>query len=165
MKRILDISLFCFLTQVTIAQTWKFDLGSGPVAKGYTKVTPETKFNYATGFGFDQGSGVSSVQRKGKDALTCDFITGDKPFYFSVKLPEGNYDVKLILGDKEGISATTVRAECRRLFLQNVQTKKGEIVEKTFTSPDGKSIKRKVELFTWEKLDAVKDVKKAFGLK
>jgi S-adenosylmethionine synthetase len=40
-----------------------------------------------------------------------------------------------------------------------------EIVDKTFTSPDGKSIKKKVELFTWEKLDAVKEVKKVFGLK
>jgi len=40
-----------------------------------------------------------------------------------------------------------------------------QVVEKTFTSPDGKTIKKKVELFTWEKLDAVKDVKKVFGLK
>ena len=40
-----------------------------------------------------------------------------------------------------------------------------KVVEKTFTSPDGKTITKKVELFTWEKLDAVKDVKKAFGLK
>lgn len=40
-----------------------------------------------------------------------------------------------------------------------------ETVEKTFHSPDGKSIKKKVELFTWEKLDAVKEVKKVFGLK
>ena len=39
-----------------------------------------------------------------------------------------------------------------------------EIVEKVFTSPYGKSITKKVELFTWEKLDAVKDVKKVFGL-
>ena len=43
--------------------------------------------------------------------------------------------------------------------------RKNEIVEKTFFSPDGKSIKKKVELFTWEKLNAVKDVKKVFGLK
>jgi S-adenosylmethionine synthetase len=40
-----------------------------------------------------------------------------------------------------------------------------EVVEKTFTSPDGKSVTRKVELFTWEKLDYVSKVKKAFGLK
>ena len=43
--------------------------------------------------------------------------------------------------------------------------RKNEVIEKTFTSPYGKSIKKKVELFTWEKLDAVKDVKKVFGLK
>ena len=40
-----------------------------------------------------------------------------------------------------------------------------QIVEKIFKSPEGKTLKKKVELFTWEKLDAVKDVKKAFGLK
>ncbi len=43
--------------------------------------------------------------------------------------------------------------------------RKSETVEKVFHSPDGKSIKKKVELFTWEKLDAVKEVKKVFGLK
>jgi lysophospholipase L1-like esterase len=76
---------------------------------------------------------LQSVKRKAKDILQADFITSAKPFYFSVKLPEGNYDVKIILGDKEGTSATTVRAECRRLFFQNIKTKKGEIVEKIFT--------------------------------
>jgi S-adenosylmethionine synthetase len=40
-----------------------------------------------------------------------------------------------------------------------------QIVEKTFTSPDGKVVKKKVELFTWEKLDYVGKVKKAFGIK
>jgi S-adenosylmethionine synthetase len=43
--------------------------------------------------------------------------------------------------------------------------RKSEIVEKIFTSPDGKQVKRKVELFTWEKLDFVPKVKRAFGLK
>lgn len=43
--------------------------------------------------------------------------------------------------------------------------RKPEVVEKTFTEPGGKSIKKKVELFTWEKLDYVPKVKKAFGIK
>jgi S-adenosylmethionine synthetase len=43
--------------------------------------------------------------------------------------------------------------------------RKSEIVEKTFRSPDGKTITKKVELFTWEKLDYVGKVKNAFGLK
>ncbi len=42
--------------------------------------------------------------------------------------------------------------------------RKPETVAKTFVSPDGKVKKVNVELFTWEKLDKVKEVKKAFGL-
>jgi S-adenosylmethionine synthetase len=38
-------------------------------------------------------------------------------------------------------------------------------VNKTFKSADGKTKSMKVELFTWEKLDYVPKVKKAFGLK
>jgi S-adenosylmethionine synthetase len=43
--------------------------------------------------------------------------------------------------------------------------RKPEVVTKEFSSPDGKLVKKKVELFTWEKLDYVSRVKKAFSLK
>ena len=43
--------------------------------------------------------------------------------------------------------------------------RKPEVVTKEFSSPDGKILKKKVELFTWEKLDYVPKVKKAFGLR
>lgn len=43
--------------------------------------------------------------------------------------------------------------------------RKNEVVTKVFKTPDGKEKKVKVELFTWEKLDYVAKVKKAFGLK
>ena len=43
--------------------------------------------------------------------------------------------------------------------------RKPEVVTKEFATPDGKVVKKKVELFTWEKLDYVPKVKKAFGLK
>ena len=43
--------------------------------------------------------------------------------------------------------------------------RKNEVVTKEFKDPYGKIKKVKVELFTWEKLDAVKEVKKVFGLK
>lgn len=43
--------------------------------------------------------------------------------------------------------------------------KEHTVVEKIFKSPDGKVVKKKVELFTWEKLDYVSKVKKAFGIK
>jgi S-adenosylmethionine synthetase len=43
--------------------------------------------------------------------------------------------------------------------------RQAEIVEKTFTAPDGKTVKKKVELFTWEKLDYVRKIKQAFGIR
>jgi S-adenosylmethionine synthetase len=43
--------------------------------------------------------------------------------------------------------------------------RKPEVVTKEFSTPDGKVVKKKVELFTWEKLDYVPKVKKAFGIK
>src|SRR5882672_3242213 len=114
------------------SQSYKFDFGSGKAAPGYIRITPEAKFTYQTGYGFDQGSVVESVDRGG-NSLTGDFITSQKPFYFSIKLPDGNYDVKLLLGDSKGSSATTVRTECRRLMLENIRTKKGEISTQNFT--------------------------------
>ena len=43
--------------------------------------------------------------------------------------------------------------------------RKNEVVTKEFKGPDGKMEKFKVELFTWEKLDMVDKVKKAFKIK
>ena len=43
--------------------------------------------------------------------------------------------------------------------------RKCEVVEKTFTSHYHPTKKMKVELFTWEKLDKVDDIRKAFGIK
>lgn len=126
--------LLLFFPLVLLAQqtSFRFDFGSGSAAKDYIRITPGTKFNYQTGYGFDQGSMVESVDRGG-NALTGDYITSKNPFYFSVKLPDGNYDVKLLLGDTKGTSATTVRSECRRLMLENIKTAKGKIVPQTFT--------------------------------
>ena len=43
--------------------------------------------------------------------------------------------------------------------------RKPQVVKKTFVSPEGKVVTREVELFTWEKLDYVAKIKKAFNLK
>ncbi|MFM2360868.1 MAG: hypothetical protein RLY16_2861 [Bacteroidota bacterium] len=43
--------------------------------------------------------------------------------------------------------------------------RKNEVVTKSFREPNGKIKKMQVELFTWEKLDYVAKVKKAFGIK
>lgn len=51
----------------------------------------------------------------------------------SWKVDDGNYKVTVTLGNKKKASTTWVRGESRRLFFQEVQTKKGEFRTLTFT--------------------------------
>jgi lysophospholipase L1-like esterase len=114
-------------------QSYKFDLGSGKTAAGYIRVVPETMYNAATGYGFDLNSSVISKNVSGRDPLRDDYITSAKPFFFSVKIPEGNYNVRVILGGKDGGSVTTIKAECRRLMVEKSFTQKGKFNTVDFT--------------------------------
>jgi lysophospholipase L1-like esterase len=113
--------------------SFRFDFGPGKVEPGYTKVLPATVYTRERGYGFDLGSKVTGVDRGGADALRGDFCTGDKPFFFSVDLPEGNYNVSVTLGDLAGAADATVRAESRRLMRERVRTAPGEFAKRTFT--------------------------------
>ncbi|KUJ56819.1 rhamnogalacturonan acetylesterase [Chryseobacterium aquaticum] len=123
--------LTLFLGSFLLAQQtgFKFDFGTNRTENGFIPITSNSKFDKKIGYGFMNVSGLKSVDNGG-NALTGDFITSYKPFYFSVAIPEGNYDIKLILGDTKGTSETTVRVENRRLMLSDIKTKQGEIVEK-----------------------------------
>ena len=107
-------------------QSWRFDFGTGPVADGWMGITPDMLYDAARGYGFDVMPN-RATSLPGGDPVTGDFITSDAPFKFSVRLPEGNYRVTVILGDPEGTSCTTVKAEERRLMLERVSTAPREI--------------------------------------
>ena len=113
--------------------TLKFDFGNGKTEKGYTKVTADNAYSEESGFGFDFTSKPENGKRCMKGALNGDFVTSDQPYYFSVKLPEGNYKVTFTLGDVKGKSNTTIKAESRRLMLEEIETGKGKLVKKTVT--------------------------------
>jgi lysophospholipase L1-like esterase len=113
--------------------TFKFDFGPGKTATGYQQVPPTAAYSDATGYGFDFGTTVTGVDRGGKDALKSDFVTSKQPFYFSVKLPEGNYTVTVTLGDTKGPASTFLKAESRRLLLETTATKPGQLLTQTFT--------------------------------
>lgn len=136
MKKLFILTVVYFLSSTLPAQkvstNFKFDFGSGKLATGYTQVLPSTIYSKELGYGIDFGSSVTAVDRGGKDALKSDFITSDKPFYFSVNVPEGNYKVTVTLGDLKGKTLTTVKAESRRLMLENIKTDAGQFVTKTF---------------------------------
>jgi lysophospholipase L1-like esterase len=110
------------------ASNWKFSFAPGASPDGAVSVTPAAMYSDAAGFGFEPGSAPVAVDRPGKGG----FITGSQPIYFSVKVPEGNYQVKVVLGDPAGSSVTTVKAELRRLMLQRIRTANGELVSRIF---------------------------------
>jgi len=128
------IFLFVALSFSGIAQqktSYKFSFSSAKVPAGYTQVKPEMAYSKEVGYGFDFGTKPTAIDRGGKDALKAGFCTSDKPFYFSVALPEGSYAVKITMGDLKEATTTTVRAESRRLMLEKVQTAPGKFETKT----------------------------------
>jgi len=64
--------------------------------------------------------------------LRSGLCTSDQPFFFSVALPEGNYNVSITFGDQQAETTTTVKAELRRLMLEEVHTLPGKFVMRRF---------------------------------
>lgn len=103
-----------------LAQDFSFDLtGNRRVAEGCTAITESTIYTDSLGYGYDL------QPAPGKKSTA--------PYFFSVKVPDGNYHVTVTLGSKKKAASTSVRGESRRLFIENVTTKKGELKTYTFT--------------------------------
>jgi len=121
------ITLLLLLSQVLAAQQktdFRFSFGPKEVT-GYIKVDPAVKYSDELGYGFDFGTSPVSIDQGGKKLLTSGFATSEKPFIFSVKIPEGNYNIKVIAGDLKEVSSTTIRVESRRLIFENIETAPG----------------------------------------
>ncbi len=117
---------------VDAPKVYKFDFGSGKVASGYVAVNHKSIYGCDKDYGFICESEIITKSRSGRNVLTRDFITSDAPILFMLKIPTGRYKVTVTLGDPKGESETTIKAESRRLMLENVKTKYGEVVTKTF---------------------------------
>lgn len=88
-------------TEATKAQSFDFDLAK-----------PQPVYTNEQGLGYD----LLPAPDKKHPA---------EPFYFSVKVPDGNYLVTVTLGGKKN-SNTTLRAEGRRLMMDNITTSKAK---------------------------------------
>ncbi|HEY8994508.1 MAG TPA: rhamnogalacturonan acetylesterase [Lacunisphaera sp.] len=87
-----------------------------PASRTFDLAT-ETTFTSERGHGFDLGTAPNA---KGK------------PFFFSVSVPEGNHRVAVTFGGTAAASANTVKAESRRLMIENLRTAPGETVTRSF---------------------------------
>lgn len=111
---------------------WKFSFQPYCFHTDTIIVTQECLYSPKAGYGFDFNTTPRPSRSINKDDNLSSFCTSDVPFYFSVKLPEGNYEVCLVIGDKELPTNTTVRAESRRLMIHDVNTRSGEFKCKSF---------------------------------
>lgn len=93
------------------AQTFDFQPGRKTLP-GAVKVTPSDTYSDAKGYGYDFTDIVP--------------VETGKPAFFSISVPDGNYKVTVTLGSDRSAGETTVRGESRRLFLENIPTRKGE---------------------------------------
>lgn len=92
-------------------KVYKFGaLSTTEIKKGYLQVDNKTIYGSSCGYGYD----LNTVQ------------DGESPFFFSTDVAEGNYKVKIVLGNAEKSCRTTVKSESRRLMLENIYTPKGK---------------------------------------
>jgi len=106
--------------------TYRFRFGPDTAASGYTLVAPGEIYSKEAGYGFEPGPA-------GGDSAPGSAPSVARPLAFSIAVPEGNYRVKVTLGDPKAEAITTVKAEVRRLMLEQVRTPAGRLETRTFT--------------------------------
>jgi lysophospholipase L1-like esterase len=105
----------------------KFDFSAGPVKDGYTRVAPTAVYSDDVGYGYEPGATVTN----GDNGNTT---TSDKPFLFSAKVPEGDFNVVVTYGDSTVATTTTLKAESGRLMVVRDEVPAGKVETRTFTT-------------------------------
>lgn len=112
-------------------QSWNFDFGAGNPKEGFTAITAQSLYAQETGFGIIPFGAVNTFRQEDADTPLFDGLISDAPLYFQLDVPEGRYKVTLGLGSPNEESVITVKAESRRLMLENIEINKGELITKT----------------------------------
>jgi len=116
------------LTDITTSENIEsqlFNFGTQSKNKKGILINTALIYNQAIGYGFDINSAPDVNINSNK-------FSAVKPTYFSVKLPEGNYQIEVVMGSTEKPSNITIKAESRRLMLDQFSIKKGKPVTKIF---------------------------------
>jgi lysophospholipase L1-like esterase len=131
--RLLSILIVCLILQssyLSSQEDWKFGFGDKKEHNEVINILNNQHFSNETGYGFDFANTDKVEVLSKKNGGYC---TASTPFYFSVNVPEGTYEVNITFGGACKKTETTVKAEAKRLMLRNVTTAKGEIVTKSIT--------------------------------
>ena len=125
MKYLIQTAVFLLVSSSICAQdSQTYLFGSGASEKNTTLVSVPVRYKSSTGYGFDFEN-IDQVKIVGSEKNGPGYCTFEAPFYFSIRVPEGSYDVSVLLRNPECESETTIKAEARRLMLFNYPLKKG----------------------------------------
>ncbi len=116
---------------LNFGDTLRFDFGNGPLEKNFIQVNASDVYSAERSYGIIPYGEVEAGQIAGNNILTDDYLISARPFYFTVKVPEGRYKITITFGNPDGGSVTTVKAESRRLMLENVKPGPKEVLTKT----------------------------------
>lgn len=87
----------------------RFAFGDSKVNR-FMNLTSEATYSPEAGYGFEPGATLQDGPKG---------LSSDKPFYFSAKLPEGNYHVRATYAASKDPQPISIKAELRRLMIHN----------------------------------------------
>lgn len=112
--------------------SWKLDFGGGPLAPGFLAVNAGDFYTAERGYGFEPGASISTASHASADPLRADAVVATAPFFFSIDVPEGNYRVRIVAGDGQAAAKLTIKAELRRLMIEDLAVPAGQHASATF---------------------------------
>ena len=120
-------------------QEWAFDFGLGMPTEGYIGVSPGTRYDDETGYGFEgngQVFGRNRMERpeetSGREHLRQSFCIPMR-MDFVVKVPDGIYRVTVEIGDALADTLTIIRAGESKSVLPYISTLRGQFKVAMFT--------------------------------
>lgn len=111
------------ITKAAKAQLFYF--GTKRKSEKGTCIDAPLQYDSKRGYGFDFNSSQNTQ-------ISTNAFVAEKSTYFSVKLLEGNYRIKVTMGSNDKATKVTIKAESRRLLLGELSVKKGSQVTQTF---------------------------------
>lgn len=129
--KLMKVSLLLLFSATSLAASTVFEFGLSNSASSVQQsdvqvnnISTALIYDADRGFGFDFDSAKQS-------RFTQAAVIAEQSLYFSVRLPEGRYQVDLSLGSELADSTTTLKAESRRLMLNQVHVPKGQTLTRT----------------------------------
>lgn len=126
---ILGLMFVAVFGSFTNGQKRVYEFGPETPHGGVTTVLGADVYSPGKGYGFEPVTNIVCSKGTSRKNGTC---TSEKPFYFSVAVPEGNYRVTIRFGGRQIATSSVVKAELRRLMLESVDTPMGKFTTRSF---------------------------------